>query len=92
LRQKFVDMSVTQAEYLGLTIPDKDLKWNEATGHYEFGEIDWTEFNEVVKGHGPCNKERLQTRNKAHAEGAWVREAAMEYARKQQARQSVTAA
>ena len=92
LRQKFVDMTVPQAEYLGLTIPDKDLKWNESTGHYEFGEIDWTEFNEVVKGNGPCNKQRLQTRNKAHEEGAWVREAAMAYARKQQERQAVSAA
>jgi ring-1,2-phenylacetyl-CoA epoxidase subunit PaaA len=92
LRQKFVDMTVPQAEYLGLPIPDKDLKWNESTGHYDFGEIDWTEFNEVVKGNGPCNKQRLETRNKAHAEGAWVREAAMAYARKQQERQAVSAA
>jgi len=92
LRQKFVDMTVPQAEYLGLTIPDKDLKWNESTGHYDFGEIDWTEFNEVVKGNGPCNKQRLQTRNKAHEEGAWVREAAMAYARKQEERQAVSAA
>jgi ring-1,2-phenylacetyl-CoA epoxidase subunit PaaA len=92
LRQKFVDMTVPQAEYLGLTIPDKDLKWNESTGHYDFGAIDWTEFNEVVKGNGPCNKQRLQTRNKAHAEGAWVREAAMAYARKQKERQAVSAA
>ena len=92
LRQKFVDMTVPQAEYLGLTIPDNDLKWNESTGHYDFGEIDWTEFNEVVKGNGPCNKQRLQTRNKAHEEGAWVREAAMAYARKQEERQAVSAA
>ena len=92
LRQKFVDMTVPQAEYLGLTIPDKDLKWNESTGHFDFGAIDWTEFNEVVKGNGPCNKQRLQTRNKAHAEGAWVREAAMAYARKQKERQAVCAA
>jgi ring-1,2-phenylacetyl-CoA epoxidase subunit PaaA len=92
LRQKFVDMTVPQAEYLGLTIPDKDLKWNDTTGHYEFGEIDWTEFNEVVKGNGPCNKQRLQTRNKAHAEGAWVREAAMAYAKKQKERKAVHAA
>jgi ring-1,2-phenylacetyl-CoA epoxidase subunit PaaA len=92
LRQKFVDMTVPQAEYLGLTIPDKDLKWNESTGHYDFGEIDWTEFNEVVKGNGPCNKQRLQTRNKAHNDGAWVREAAMAYARKQKERQAVSAA
>lgn len=92
LRQKFVDMTVPQAEYLGLTIPDNELKWNESTGHYNFGEIDWTEFNEVVKGNGPCNKQRLQTRNQAHAEGAWVREAAMAYANKQQERQAVSAA
>ena len=92
LRQKFVDMTVSQAEYLGLTIPDKDLKWNESTGHYEFGEIDWTEFNEVVKGNGPCNKQRLATRNAAHENGAWVREAAMAYAQKQQDRAAVTAA
>lgn len=92
LRQKFVDMTVSQAEYLGLTIPDKDLKWNESTGHYEFGEIDWTEFNEVVKGNGPCNKQRLATRNAAHENGAWVREAAMAYAQKQQERAAVNAA
>ena len=92
LRQKFVDMTVSQAEYLGLTIPDKDLKWNESTGHYEFGEIDWTEFNEVVKGNGPCNKQRLATRNAAHENGAWVREAAMAYAQKQQERAAVHAA
>lgn len=92
LRQKFVDMTVSQAEYLGLTIPDKDLKWNESTGHYEFGEIDWTEFNEVVKGNGPCNKQRLADRNKAHKDGAWVREAASVYARKQQERAAVHAA
>jgi len=92
LRQKFVDMTVSQAEYLGLTIPDKDLKWNEATGHYAFGEIDWTEFNEVVKGNGPCNKQRLATRNAAHEKGAWVREAAMAYAQKQQERAAVNAA
>jgi len=92
LRQKFVDMTVSQAEYLGLTIPDKDLKWNESTGHYEFGEIDWTEFNEVVKGNGPCNKQRLATRNAAHEKGAWVREAAVAYAQKQQERAAVHAA
>lgn len=83
LRQKFVDMTVPQAEYLGLTVPDKDLKWNEARGHYDFGEIDWTEFNEVVKGNGPCNKERVAARKKAYDEGAWVREAAVAYANKQ---------
>lgn len=86
LRQKFVDMTVPQAEYLGLTIPDKDLKWNEARGHYDFGEIDWTEFNEVVRGNGPCNKERVAARSKAYEEGAWVREAALAYAEKQKAK------
>ena len=83
MRQKFVDMTVAQAEYLGLTLPDPDLKWNEETGHYEFGEIDWTEFNEVVKGNGPCNKERIAAKQKAWSEGAWVREAAVAYAEKQ---------
>ncbi|MDZ4751608.1 MAG: 1,2-phenylacetyl-CoA epoxidase subunit PaaA [Flavobacteriales bacterium] len=82
LRQKFVDMTVAQAEYLGLTLPDKDLRWNEERQHYDFGEIDWTEFNEVVKGNGPCNKERLDARKKAHEEGAWVRDAAVAYASK----------
>src|SRR5690606_6551423 len=83
LRQKFVDQTVPQAEYLGLTIPDPDLKWNEETGHYEFGEIDWSEFYEVLKGNGPCNRDRLQTRVRAHEEGAWVREAMAAYAQKQ---------
>jgi len=82
LRQKFIDMTVPQAEYLGLNIPDSKLKWNEDRGHYDFGEIDWTEFNEVIKGNGPCNKQRLQTKNKSHKEGEWVREAAMAYAKK----------
>jgi ring-1,2-phenylacetyl-CoA epoxidase subunit PaaA len=86
LRQKFVDMSVPQAEYLGLTLPDPNLKWNESRGHYDFGEIDWTEFNEVVKGNGPCNKQRVADRSKAYEEGAWVREAATAYARKRSAR------
>jgi ring-1,2-phenylacetyl-CoA epoxidase subunit PaaA len=91
LRQKMVDMTVPQAEYLGLTIPDPHLKWNEERGHYDFGEIDWTEFNEVVRGNGPCNKQRLATRNKAYDEGAWVREAAMAYANKK-AKRTVDAA
>jgi ring-1,2-phenylacetyl-CoA epoxidase subunit PaaA len=86
LRQKFVDMTVPQAEFLGLTIPDPHLKWNEANGHYDFGEIDWTEFNEVVKGNGPCNKQRLAARVKAHEDGAWVRDAAAAYAEKQKAK------
>lgn len=92
LRQKFVDMTVPQAEYLGLTLPDKDLKWNESRGHYDFGEIDWTEFNEVVKGNGPCNKQRVEARTKAYEEGAWVREAATAYAEKQKQRGNKSAA
>lgn len=85
LRQRFVDMSMPQVEYLGLTIPDPELKWNEERGHYDFGEINWDEFWEVVKGNGPCNHQRLETRKKAYEEGEWVREAAMAYADKQQA-------
>lgn len=92
LRQKFVDMTVAQAEYLGLTIPDPDLKWNEERGHYDFGEIDWTEFNEVVKGNGPCNKERVAAKQKAWTEGAWVREAAVAYAEKQKEKAAQSAA
>jgi ring-1,2-phenylacetyl-CoA epoxidase subunit PaaA len=92
MRQKFVDMTVAQAEYLGLTIPDPDLKWNEETGHYVFGEIDWTEFNEVVKGNGPCNKERIAAKQKAWSEGAWVREAAVAYAEKQKEKAAQSAA
>jgi len=86
LRQKFIDVTVEQARILGLTIPDKDLKWNEEKGHYDFGEINWDEFWNVVKGNGPCNKERLETRKKAWEEGAWVREAAQTYAEKRKAR------
>ncbi|MFM6984677.1 MAG: 1,2-phenylacetyl-CoA epoxidase subunit PaaA, partial [Chitinophagaceae bacterium] len=82
LRQKFVDVTVSQAEILGLTIPDKDLKWNEATGHYDFGTINWDEFNEVVAGNGPCNKQRLKARVDAWEQGAWVREAAVAFAEK----------
>ena len=83
LRQQFIDNTVPQAEFLGLRIPDPDLKWNEERGHYDFGPIDWEEFWNVVKGNGPCNKERLAARKKAHEEGAWVREAATAYANKQ---------
>jgi ring-1,2-phenylacetyl-CoA epoxidase subunit PaaA len=83
LRQKFVDMCVPQAEAIGLTLPDPDLRWNEERGHYDFGEIDWDEFFEVVRGHGPCNRERLAHRRAAYEEGAWVREAAQAYAAKQ---------
>lgn len=83
LRQKMIDQTVPQVEYLGLTVPDPDLKWNEETGHYEFGAIDWTEFYNVVKGNGPCNRDRLKTRVDAHESGAWFRDALLAYADKQ---------
>src|SRR5690606_24114263 len=83
LRQAFVDQTVPQAEYLGLTIPDPDLKWNEERGHYDFGEIDWEEFQRVISGDGPCNRERVAHHRKAHEEGAWVREAVRAYDAKQ---------
>nr|WP_292246390.1 1,2-phenylacetyl-CoA epoxidase subunit PaaA [Mesonia sp.] len=86
LRQQFIDQTVPQADILGLKIPDEDLKWNEETGHYDFGEINWDEFWQVVKGHGPCNKERLQTRVDAWENGEWVRDAAMAYSEKQAAK------
>jgi ring-1,2-phenylacetyl-CoA epoxidase subunit PaaA len=82
LRQKFVDMTVPQSEALDLTLPDPEIRWNAERGHYDFGEIDWTEFNEVLKGNGPCNQQRMEHRRRAHAEGAWVREAAAAYAAK----------
>ena len=82
LRQRFVDMTVPQAEALGLTLPDPDLQWNEERGHYDFGEIDFAELFEVIKGNGPCNKQRMEHRVKAHEDGAWVREAAAAYAEK----------
>ncbi|WP_269632394.1 1,2-phenylacetyl-CoA epoxidase subunit PaaA [Pelomonas sp. BJYL3] len=83
LRQKFVDATIPQAEVLGVTVPDPDLKWNAEREHYDFGAIDWDEFWRVVGGDGPCNRERLATRVKAWDEGAWVREAALAHARKQ---------
>lgn len=83
LRQRFVDITVPQAEYLGLTIPDPDLKWNQKTQHYEYGEINWNEFNQVLKGNGPCNRQRIRARQKAYEDGTWVREAAMAYSEKQ---------
>ena len=86
LRQKFVDETVPQAEFLGLTIPDEHLKWNDETGHYEFSEPDWNEFFDVISGNGPCNVERLEARKKAWDEGAWVREARMAHAEKKAAR------
>ena len=86
LRQKFIDATVPQAEFLNLTIPDEKLIWNEERGHYDFGEIDWEEFRNVVKGNGLCNRERLQARVDAHDGGKWVRDAALAYARKKEAR------
>lgn len=84
LRQRFIDQTVPQLELLGCTAPDPHLKWNEERGHYDFGDIQWEEFYEVLKGNGPCNTERVATRRKAIEDGAWVREAAVAYARKQQ--------
>jgi len=92
LRQKFVDFTVPQAKFLGLTLPDPLLRWNEAAERHDFGPIDWSEFNRVLKGNGPCNAERLAARRSAHEEGAWVREAAMAYADKQRARNARVAA
>ncbi len=83
LRQKFVDVCAEQVKMLGMKLPDDKLKWNEEKGHYDFGTIDWQEFWNVVSGNGPCNRERLAARIKAHEEGAWVRDAAMAYAEKQ---------
>jgi ring-1,2-phenylacetyl-CoA epoxidase subunit PaaA len=83
LRQRMVDQTVPQAEYLGLTVPDPDLKFNQETGHYEFGEIDWSEFYDVLKGNGPCNRDRLRTRVQAYEEGAWFRDALVAHADKQ---------
>ncbi len=83
LRQRFVDMTVPQADVLGVRLPDPGLEWNEERGHYDFGEPDWREFMAVVKGNGPCNTQRLAARRLAHDDGAWVREAASAYAAKQ---------
>jgi ring-1,2-phenylacetyl-CoA epoxidase subunit PaaA len=85
LRQKFVDMTVPQAEKLGVTLPDPDLRFNAERGHHDFGEIDWTEFKRVLSGAGPCNTERIAHRRAAHEDGAWVREAATAHAAKQRA-------
>lgn len=87
LRQRFIDITVPQANAVNLTIPDPDLRLNEETGSYEFGEINWDEFWQVVKGYGPCNAERLAVRREAYEEGRWVREAALAFAEKEQAQQ-----
>ncbi len=83
LRQKFVDATVPQAQYLGLTLPDPALSFDEATGHWTHGEIDWNEFKQVLAGNGPCNRDRIQARRAAHENGEWVREAAAAFAAKQ---------
>ena len=82
LRQRFVDLTVPQAQAINVTLPDPDLKYNEATDHWDFGPINWAEFHQILAGNGPCNHERMAARRKAHADGAWVREAAVEYAAK----------
>ena len=91
LRQRFVDMSVPQADKLGVTLPDPGLRWNEERGHYDFGAVDWSEFKAVIAGNGPCNAQRLARRAAAHEEGAWVREAALAHARKHQSEREVAA-
>ena len=86
LRQKFVDVTVPQAQFLGLRVPDDDLHYNDETGHYDFGEIDWQEFLDVLAGNGPCNRQRMAQRTRAHEDGQWVRDAARAYAAKQRAK------
>ncbi|MEO6927520.1 MAG: 1,2-phenylacetyl-CoA epoxidase subunit PaaA, partial [Casimicrobiaceae bacterium] len=92
LRQRFIDQTVPQAAFLGLAIPDPDLAWNAEREHYDIGAIDWNEFNEVIKGNGPCNRDRIATRVAAWNEGAWVREAALAHASKRAARAAEVAA
>ena len=87
-----MDKTVPQAEFIGLTVPDKDLKWNEEKKQYDWGTINWDEFYQVIAGNGPCNKERLEARIAAHENGAWVREAANAYAAKEAARKRETSA
>jgi ring-1,2-phenylacetyl-CoA epoxidase subunit PaaA len=91
LRQRFIDKSAQQAQVIGLTIPDPKLKWNEERGHYDFGEIDWDEFNRVVAGNGPCNKKRIEHHVRATEEGRWVREAALAYAAKKERQEKLAA-
>ena len=88
LRQKFVDITVPQADFLGLKVPDADLEWNDAKGAYDFGEIDWEEFYAVVRGEGPAAKERMKARREAWDKGAWVREAAVAHEAKRRARKA----
>ena len=86
LRQKFIDVTVPQAEFLGLKVPDDNLDFDPETSHYRYGDIDWAEFHEVLKGNGPCNLQRMETRRAAHDDGAWVREAALAHAQKRAAK------
>ncbi len=88
LRQRMVDQTIPQIEYLGLTVPDPDLKWNEERGRYDFGQVDWDEFHNVVRGNGPCNRERLSTRRQAYEDGAWFRDALVAHADKQATRKA----
>ena len=92
LRQKFIDVCADQVKVLGLTLPDENLKWNEQRGHYDFGQIDWNEFWQVVNGNGPCNKQRLDARRAAHEKGNWVREAALAHSKKKDLRATMVAA
>jgi ring-1,2-phenylacetyl-CoA epoxidase subunit PaaA len=86
LRQRFVDMSVPQADKLGVTFPDPELRWNDSRGHYDFGQVDFDELAAVVQGRGPCNTDRIARRTAAHVDGAWVREAAVAHAAKRSVR------
>lgn len=88
LRQKFIDVTVPQADFLGLRMPDDELVFDEETGHYQFGEIDWSELSDVIAGNGPCNKQRITRRRKAHDDGTWVRAAARAYGEKQAAKKA----
>ena len=92
LRQKFVDATVPQAHFIGITLPDPDLSFDEAAGHWRYGAIDWEEFKQVIAGNGPCNRDRMATRRKAHEDGAWVREAARAFAEKRAAAKTAAAA
>ncbi|MBI1201305.1 MAG: 1,2-phenylacetyl-CoA epoxidase subunit A [Rhodopseudomonas sp.] len=92
LRQKFIDATIPQGHFLGLTFPDPALKFNDTTGHWDYGDIDWVEFKQVVAGNGPCNRQRMAQRRAAHEAGGWVREAANAYARKRQQRAAMSIA
>jgi ring-1,2-phenylacetyl-CoA epoxidase subunit PaaA len=92
LRQRFIDQTVPQAEFLGLRIPDPGLRWNPETGHYEIGPIRWQEFYDVIQGNGPCNRERMRVRRQAHEDGAWFREGLAAHAAKRAARMNTNAA